>query len=396
MNYKESKKLSVNILIYILYSAIVIINLCGVTTLPLAKWGGIYDIRVFFILLLSSISVCFRRHTRFQLVISTIMILIMILSIFLYKANVNYLWIILLAFGLSDQSPTKIIKISAVCTTVMLVVILCLALSGLIPDLTYIRDNTILRHSFGTAYPLIFSALLFYCIAGWLFISRKLNKLIFIIMIILSSIFIFKYLNARNDAISLLLLLLVFLFNNKYPIFEKKIIGLGNIFLILFSTITIFISKIIPSSSMLYVYLDSLFSGRLNMQYLLFQIYEPKLLGQYLYQMGNGVATGPVLNYFYIDSSYTKLFFSAGILFYLCIMFLYFKLIYSLNKVGLRKQAFILIIIGLNGLVEDSFINLSLNNFILLVLITKEHYLNDLELRVNNETISFNNNYSNI
>jgi len=77
-------------------------------------------------------------------------------------------------------------------------------------------------------------------------------------------------------------------------------------------------------------------------------------------------------------------------------MFLYFKLIYSLNKVGLRKQAFILIIIGLNGLVEDSFINLSLNNFILLVLITKEHYLNDLELRVNNETISFNNNYSNI
>ena len=180
------------------------------------------------------------------------------------------------------------------------------------------------------------------------------------------------------------------------PIFEKKIIGLGNIFLILFSTITIFISKIIPSSSMLYVYLDSLFSGKLNMQYLLFQMYEPKLLGQYLYQMGNGVATGPVLNYFYIDSSYTKLFFSAGILFYLCIMFLYFKLIYSLNKVGLRKQAFILIIIGLNGLVEDSFINLSLNNFILLVLITKEHYLNDLELRVNNETISFNNNYSNI
>lgn len=254
----------------------------------------------------------------------------------------------------------------------MLVVILC-SLSGLIPDLTYIRDNTILRHSFGTVYPLIFSALLFYCIAGWLFISRKLNKLIFIIMIILSSIFIFKYLNARNDAISLLLLLLVFLFNNKYPIFEKKIIGLGNIFLILFSTITIFISKIIPSSSMLYVYLDSLFSGRLNMQYLLFQMYEPKLLGQYLYQMGNGVATGPVLNYFYIDSSYTKLFFSAGILFYLCIMFLYFKLIYSLNKVGLRKQA-----------------------FILLVLITKEHYLNDLELRVNNETISFNNNYSNI
>ncbi len=83
-------------------------------------------------------------------------------------------------------------------------------------------------------------------------------------------------------------------------------------------------------------------------------------------------------------------------MFYLCIMFLYFKLIYSLNKVGLRKQAFILIIIGLNGLVEDSFINLSLNNFILLVLITKEHYLNDLELRVNNETISFNNNYSNI
>ncbi len=146
----------------------------------------------------------------------------MILSIFLYKANVNYLWIILLAFGLSDQSPTKIIKISAVCTTVMLVVILCLALSGLIPDLTYIRDNTILRHSFGTVYPLIFSALLFYCIAGWLFISRKLNKLIFIIMIILSSIFIFKYLNARNDAISLLLLLLVFLFNNKYPIFEKR------------------------------------------------------------------------------------------------------------------------------------------------------------------------------
>lgn len=60
---------------------------------------------------------------------------------------------------------------------------------------------------------------------------------------------------------------------------------------------------------MLYVYLDSLFSGRLNMQYLLFQMYEPKLLGQYLYQMGNGVATGPVLNYFYIDSSYTKLFF---------------------------------------------------------------------------------------
>lgn len=41
MNYKESKKLSVNILIYILYSAIVIINLCGVTTLPLAKWGDL-------------------------------------------------------------------------------------------------------------------------------------------------------------------------------------------------------------------------------------------------------------------------------------------------------------------------------------------------------------------
>ena len=151
----------------------------------------------------------------------------------------------------------------------------------------------------------------------------------------------------------------------------NKYLSLVSIFIVYsICFISVFITNFLPYYSNTYVLLNQLFSGRLGLQYTLNNFYHPTLFGQTIPQVGFGGASTAISNYFYIDNSYVRLLFMNGIVLTILVLCLISRLIFDLYKLDLYKQVYIILIIMISGITEDSFVNGAINIFFYILLTT--------------------------
>lgn len=369
--------LTISNILLSLYCVIVFLNIYSLSTFP--QLTIFSKLRTIVLILMAMIALFFQKHSIYQLSIFGILLLLTISSKEIYNASNEYILIVLLVFALSNGSPRKILKCSTIVTIVMLLLIIASSMLGLIDNYIYFRDG-IIRESLGISYPTILSAIIFFLLCAEVLICRmKINKLLEIIILFLIAFFIYRITYAKNDAISMMLLIVPILSDKWNKSVNKIIASIGAAFTVVLGLISVFITSFLPYTTNLYFKLNNLFSNRLYFQSLLFQRYPLQLLGQYVYQSGYGGGSNYVFNYFYIDNSFTRMMFLGGILFFVIFILCYLMLIFKLIKVNLYKISFILIIILLNAIVEESFIRLALNTFLPLILISKYKFEEDFK-----------------
>ena len=374
----KTLKFKISNILLCLYGMVVFLNLYSISTFP--QLSILSKLRTIILYIMFFIAIIFQTHNIKQITIFMILFLAAAISSILFNADKEYILIALLMFSMSSVSPKKVLKCSTIINIVLLVVFILASKLGFIQNYIYGRDD-IIRQSLGTIYPTIFSSIVFFTACSCIILLKdKVNILLEIICVGCLAIFIYKVTNSKNDMLSILFLLFPILIDKLRASVKSLIINIGSYFVIIISILSIFITLLVPYTSNLYFYLNKIFSDRLYFQNVLFQRYTPSFFGQYVYQSGYGGGNVNVIDYFYIDNSFTKLLFCGGIIFFIIYLFCYFHLIMKLKKLDMYKFAFILIIILVNGIVEESLIKIALNTFIPILLVSNEKFLKDFKL----------------
>lgn len=269
--------------------------------------------------------------------------------------NTQYLLFISVVFGFSGIKNKKVFQVS-LCTSIALIFfIFLMSKLGFIDNLSYIRGGY-MRQSFGLIYPLTFSSYIFFICCLFVVSVDKINSYVEAAILVGTALLVLRYTNSRNDALSIILLALALLINKLHPIIKEKLINIGILIMPIVAFFSVFVSKIISNNSPLRGIVNSIASDRLYLQDELFNYFSPKLFGQVIAENGNGGLEGKnvILGYFYIDSSYTRIFFLGGILIFIVYVLIWMR--------GVRKQklnsnyliSFILFIIWINGITQDN------------------------------------------
>lgn len=266
--------------------------------------------------------------------------------------SLQCLFMIFLIFASRDINLREILKPIVVIISVCLLIIYLATLVGIIPNLVLVR-NGIERMAMGTQFPLVFSTYVLYACAYLTLIYYnshpiKVSVLLFLIVIILN-----KLTNSRNDELCILLLILVIGINKLDLRIKKPFFLISYIITFILILFSVFVTQILPYTSNIYAFMDKLLSGRLNLQYILFSYYSPKLFGQNIPQQGLG-GEQQVFNYFYIDNSYARILFMYGIIFFLFLLVTFGISIYKYYISRVYMLSFVLLILLLSGISADS------------------------------------------
>lgn len=280
-----------------------------------------------------------------------------------------FLYIVLIAYSMRNINLNKLIKWTILSISLTLLVIITFSLLGLIPNLSFVR-NGIYRNSMGMRFPLLFGAYIFILCALLTIRYGQKAPLKMIIFLIIMAIIINRVANAKNDSICILMLVLVIVSSGVSTSTLKKFCVIMANILFVFSFCIPFITSLIPYGTPLYFLMDKLTTGRFYYQNILLSYYSPKLFGQNIVQNGLGGSNGNVNNYFYIDSSITRIMFMGGILFFILFMYALKRSVSNFAKHNLYIIAMVIIVVWINGFFEDSLSNPTTSIFIVFLLVS--------------------------
>ncbi|WP_010632465.1 hypothetical protein [Sporolactobacillus vineae] len=277
---------------------------------------------------------------------------------------------VMLATLTHDLDLNTMAKAAFLTLSLSLVILYLLSLSGLIVDYHAMREG-IMRHSFGLTQPTLFSDLVFFAVAAYVYIRKRLS-LISICLILALAAITYYYANARNDTMGILLLAVApFLLKHQYPEMIKHI---GKTFALcsypLFAIIVVAVTKMYAYNKGIIgnIHLNEMLTGRLYLGNLAFKRYPIQLFGQHVIENAGGRVNfyNFIPSYFYIDSSYLHLLFKFGLIF----TFLFFIVVISKIYQFLIQKDYLLIaiviIVGIETLWEANLF--SPLNFTLLML----------------------------
>ena len=290
--------------------------------------------------------------------------LITLIALILGAKNVNFRYII----------------VTFLITIILLLIFTYLStLLDIIPNLQYsrIRDGEIkIRNSFGTIYPTVFAAYLQSIVIAYAYLMNERKAFNHLILILLSCISIFLALelaDARMSGYSIMLFLVFYyisiiffrrIYRNK---FMSKVISLSYLvgFLVIF-----YLSYNFNTENTLYLEINNVLSGRLQLGYNAFQEYHIPLLGQTIEFIGFGGSTKEISEelYNYVDSSYLQFMLRYGVLFTILSIASYIILTYKRLKLNDYKFISIIVILTINSMIEDRLLDVSINVYWLLML----------------------------
>lgn len=307
------------------------------------------------------LTILFKKTTLENIIVGSVCLVATFISWKANSADFEYFFMVLLMSACGTLSPKKMLKITAVVGSITLIIVFILSKIGIIDNLTFIR-NGVVREAFGTMHPLNFGAFVLYIIVAIALIyNRKSSNFVWPVIILAISFLVNKYTNARNDSVCLMIIALLLLINfDKIPGI-KQVTKIAGVIAISLSVISVFVSKIIYNNTTLYFQLNKLFSGRVYIQDVLFNNYKLTILGQNIPQVGLGGQTASINNYFYIDNSWTRFCFMGGVVFWMAMLYIVSKFIFRIIDLGLYRQAWIILVIIISAISEDTFSTLGTN-----------------------------------
>ncbi|MCJ1991699.1 hypothetical protein GYN14_04205 [Lactococcus piscium] len=268
-----------------------------------------------------------------------------------YNGQTNFITIILLTIGLSNQNIIPYVKSIYFATMIGLLGILLMRTIGFIPELTGISPRGNVRYSLGFMSDRGFSDNYFYFCQLFIFLKYENLKKVWLIILLVPMIPLYYYNEARATLILMILMVVMVWISkvnrkNMTPLLYR----LANITYLLSLVFTVLTAVLYNSLSKTWVFIDNIFSGRLHLSKFFIDNFPPKLLGQ---QLPLGLDSGKLWlnynkNYLMLDSGYMTMLIEAGILIFtimtIIILITFKKLRDSRENVSL----ILWIIMGLN------------------------------------------------
>lgn len=324
-----------------------------------------------------AISLTFKKHNIYDFFWLIVLLVIVLMNILQPNTDSSPLiFMTLIAFSLSNVRPRKVLSVSAVLISTLLLFVFILSKFGVISNLIFYRGE-VSRQSLGMIYPLTFSGYLFFlAVAISILFGQKHSNLTALCLVVLCSITYFIN-QARNDSLMILLLIIAIYFSKYLPKVLQFFSKFYIVFMAFIALVTPFVTNLLKTGSPIYVIIDKLVSGRLYLQSELLSEFKPTLFGQYIYENGNGGLSNSMLPYFYIDSAFTKLLFLNGILFFIAFIFSWLIRIHSLNKSHFYFLTTIFVIVWIDGIAQES-LQLPAFNILFGLLLTNVNMFNSI------------------
>ncbi|WP_395319486.1 hypothetical protein [Fructilactobacillus frigidiflavus] len=243
----------------------------------------------------------------------------------------------ILVCGSYNVNLKSIFKTSFWSMLSILIITISSSLLGILLNLAYFR-NGIFRYSLGESYPTVLSSIVFFIGVSFVcwHIGSYNKKFISITCISILAIGFLLYIitNTRNDLFCSIALAIVSCWRYYEKIMKNCFF---KIVLILIPTITflwtILSAYLYNPSSKIWHILNEIFSNRLMYVSLATHRFSLKLFGQYIEQQGNGSTLTQVTNYFFIDSSFSRVLLMNGL-----ISFVFIYIICQLSFIRIMKS----------------------------------------------------------
>ena len=281
----------------------------------------------------------------------------------------RFLWYTgFLIVSAKDVEFDKILKVYLVIGITIMVAAFGASQYGLIEDLVYIAYRygiDFYRHSYGMVYPTDFAAHLFFgALVAMVLFEKKQNTMMRVwISILISSVAILTA-NAQTTMICMIGFLVLCLLERllrKYMRYMEK--GLRWIPVIC-AGLFISVSCLYNPNNQILLKLDDSLSGRLSISNKAFHLYDIRLFGQTIQEIGNGRSTEYREDYFFLDDSYVRILLEYGLILFVVVL----AMLILISRKAMRYNRIVLMIalvaIGVHSIMEHHLIDLAYNPFL--------------------------------
>lgn len=287
--------------------------------------------------------------------INLIIIVLTILGVIIsnFDGMTNYFTIILVIIGLSNEDIMPYAKAIYYATIIGIIMVLMLRLINFIPDLVSYSPRGAVRHSLGFKSPRGISEQYFVFCQLFIFIKYEKIKKIWLLALILPFLPLYFLSDARGTIILAILMVILILIDKK----NKGKAMLTNVFYIIskLTYIVMFLLIILCSyfynqSSVNWIKIDNLVSGRFRLGHYFIINFPPKLFGQWLpLNVDKDVLWLKYgFNYLMLDSGYMTMLLEAGIIISIIMSFIIFIALKRLKNQRDNRSLILWIILGLD------------------------------------------------
>ena len=373
-------------------SIVIVADMLGTTMLSriLPTIPGVILVALSLVLLIRFKSI---RHYSFYYLVLAPLLVVSGVIVLTQTKNYNFLVYILLIVLLYQADLEFVLKVYSWIAGLFLLGIIFLSLVKVIPNLQFTQmrpSGMVTRNSFGFIYPTDFASHCFYLFTAVSYLNRK--KFLFsrsIIGIVLSA-FLIRYTDARLNALSIIIVTLIFGYFHFAKEKQKNFYYLFPLFIWVTSGGMYFLTKNFMWSSPFYTKVNEFLSNRLILGNNAMRDFVIRYFGNPDVKfIGYGGNTETIFSYNYVDSSYIQMLFYYGIIPVLLLVVTYFVQSIQIYRQKNFLLLSLLALITVNCMVEAFWIRPSYNifMFILFATLTTPEFRNNKSLGSTYESV---------
>lgn len=318
-------------------------------------------------------------YDHYHLIANLFIISGFLFSIVVWRNSGANLILVMIAFILAAKNVSfdDIVKTYFNVNFWLLVVVIACSLLGVINNLSFVAQGRGTRYALGVIYPTDFAARILYLMLADAYLNfRNLNTTRYLVYVLIA-LACKQVTDARLNFYCMLLLIIVSAIaqvaEQNYQLqrhdWTNSIVYTYWTFTPILSAIAIFGTYFYDPANNIYSKIDGMLSGRLTFGSMALQRYSVNLFGTKIKEHGYGnnmkLFHQGINSYFFIDSSYMRLLIIFGLV--ALVVFIGISMFISIKNTlyGYYALPTILLIIAFSSVVEQHFMELTYNPFLL-------------------------------
>lgn len=318
-------------------------------------------------------------YDHYHLIANLFIISGFLFSIIVWRNSGANLILVMIAFILAAKNVSfdDIVKTYFNVNFWLLVVVIACSLLGVINNLSFVAQGRGTRYALGVIYPTDFAARILYLMLADAYLNfRNLNTTRYLVYVLIA-LACKQVTDARLNFYCMLLLIIVSAIaqvaEQNYQLqqhdWTNSIVYTYWTFTPILSAIAIFGTYFYDPTNNIYSKIDGMLSGRLTFGSMALQRYSVNLFGTKIKEHGYGnnmkLFHQGINSYFFIDSSYMRLLIIFGLV--ALVVFIGISMFISIKNTlyGYYALPTILLIVAFSSVVEQHFMELTYNPFLL-------------------------------
>lgn len=293
-----------------------------------------------------------------------ILMLLLFVSLIAYvSAFPSLIMTVLIMYAASYVNFKKIIKVDIITKVTAVTITIMLYYSGIISQVTNVRDDGLVRQSLGFSHPNIFAVFILGIALDYIYLRYNKFKIVDYFLVIGTTLIIGRLTDSRSTVLALFVsVILIFMFKSFPNVVNSKIISTILVYLVpIYMMASYFLmTKYTPMNPILRS-IDKLTSLRITYGNAFYKLFGVSALGNRIENLDLG-GVNSITGYgsLILDNAYMSIILKFGILFTIVICL--FFIVISKKAMKLNPALMILIVVvATHGLMETSFYSFQLN-----------------------------------